>query len=177
MMKHPYWLFLPALLWLGVTQAQTCNSAIPETTPTADFILQNGGAEVLHTATGLIWKRCLETQIYDSATQSCSDGSPLGTHLWSQALGETDGTWRLPNIKELKSIVERSCHSPTINLTIFPNQKTKRVWSSSPYAYGYSSAGPLKKKGAWVVDFNTGRDFYKEDRDRKHYVRLVRDSQ
>ncbi len=44
--------------------------------------------------------------------------------------GFTD--WRLPNIKELISLVEHQCASPAINETIFPDTPpTAEVFSSS----------------------------------------------
>ncbi len=145
-MKNTHWLLLPALLGLGVAQAQTCKSAISQTTPDADFILQNGGTEALHKTTGLIWKRCLEGLSYDSATQNCTGSATSFT--WQAAMQQADSTWRVPNIKELASIVEQSCHNLSINRTIFPNWFSPYVWSSSVDADNSNEA--------WGVDFDNG---------------------
>ena len=60
--------------------------------------------------------------------------------------------WRLPNIKELSSIVELSCYQPAINLTAFPNTPAGNYWSSSPASYSVSMA--------WSVNFVNGNATY-----------------
>lgn len=56
--------------------------------------------------------------------------------------------WRLPNIKELNSIIDMSSASSivTIDPVLFPNTKNAGYWSS--YAPSLSNA--------WVVYFPTG---------------------
>jgi len=79
----------------------------------------------------------------------------------------TDG--RLPNIKELASIVELACYDPALNATIFKTAPLSFVWSASPYADFSGSA--------WGVYFNDGSD-YNDYRDYYgNYVRLVRSGQ
>ena len=140
----------------GVMQAEACtrNLAIPETTPTSDFVLSADGT-ARHVPTGLIWKRCAEGQAWESG--GCS-GSPEEFN-WQSALQQSNtvntsggfagqSDWRLPDIKELQSIVEQQCYGPALNPVVFPNQSTSTFWSSSPSAYG--------SDGAWVVNFNNG---------------------
>ncbi len=110
----------------NVFAQQTCNSAIPFSTPDSQ-LTDNGNGTITDTATGLMWKKCLE----GISGQQCDSGSVL-TFTWQGALerpgvvnggggfaGQTD--WRLPNIKELRSIVEEKCYQPAINLNRFPN--------------------------------------------------------
>ncbi|MFA5158823.1 MAG: DUF1566 domain-containing protein [Patescibacteria group bacterium] len=56
--------------------------------------------------------------------------------------------WRLPNLKELVSIVNYGAVNPSINTTAFPNTKSDYYWSSTTYA-GFTGF-------AWIVSFNDG---------------------
>lgn len=56
--------------------------------------------------------------------------------------------WRLPNVKKLRSIVDNTCYSPTIDLRVFPGTESNYCWSSSPHAY-FSDY-------AWGVGFYDG---------------------
>lgn len=154
-------------------QAQTCNANMPASTPDSQ-LTDNGNGTVTDTKTGLMWKKCMEGVSGDN----CDSGS-AGSFTWQTALqqpgvvntgggfaGQTD--WRLPNIKELRSIVEEKCVDPSINLTRFPNTPSSVVWSGSPSAYGSDYA--------WYVNFGNG---YSSIYNRYHYfqVRLVRGGQ
>ncbi|MDM8544945.1 DUF1566 domain-containing protein [Candidatus Venteria ishoeyi] len=144
--------------------AQTCNPDIQASTPDARFT-HNGDGTVTDQQTGLIWKRCLEGQ----SGADCMTGTPE-SFTWQQALqrGASQSPWRLPNIKELASIVELHCYDPAINLTMFPNDPGGYVWSGSPYA--------AHANLAWYVDFDSGHasGYY---RGYSRHVRLVRDGQ
>ncbi len=149
--------------------SQTCNEAIVATTPAARFTLN--GALATDQRTGLTWARCPLGQNWDGA--GCTDLPE--EYTWQEALqhsasadtaGFTD--WRLPNIKELASIVELACVGPAINLAIFPDTPSWSFWSASPYA-GDSN-------GAWYVYFNDGGDYW-SDKSNYLHVRLVRGGQ
>jgi hypothetical protein len=118
-----------------------------------------------------MWKRCVE----GLSGADCSSGTEI-MHNWQQALQLADGhsfggysDWRLPNIKELASIVQLSCYDPAINLNVFPNDPDSYlypfVWSGSPYGGSSSSA--------WSVGFNDG-DEQPRLRSGSNRVRLVR---
>lgn len=118
------------------------NFNLPESTPTADFI-DHGDGTVTHRKTGLMWKRCVEPQTWSGG--ACT-GSTLGytwqaalTHSTNNAtLGHTD--WRLPNRKELRSIVEYCGSDPAINQTIFPSAVAEDFWTSTN---AYNSAASV----------------------------------
>ena len=66
-----------------------------------------------------------------------------------KALSEAHDGWRVPNIKELHSIVEVSCRSPAINETIFPDAESDYFWTASPY---------INNAQTWSVSFTDGND-------------------
>ena len=141
----------------------TCNPLIPETTPTSRFVnLLNG--TVLDTRTGLQWERCPFNYIFDdngTPTDMSDDTCTIiGTALtsWGEALsdqtlyaGETD--WRIPNVKELDSIIEKGCTLPAINEVVFPDTPIGSVfWTSS-----HETNNGVDFSYVWLVDFSTGR--------------------
>jgi len=151
------------LLLLGCVQSAF---ATP-TTPTGDFI-DNQDGTVTHKTTGLTWMRCALGQTWTGST--CSGTASTYTYDQAVALkhsfsGHSD--WRLPNIAELQTIVERENINPAINNKVFPNTPNNAFWSSSPYVVSSSFA--------WSVYFSNGDISY----DFLHYesVRLVRASQ
>ncbi len=146
------------LLLLGCVQAAF---AAP-TTPTGAFI-DNRDGTVTHKTTGLTWMRCALGQKWTGST--CSGTANTYTYEQAAALkkrsfaGHSD--WRVPNIAELQTIVERE----NINNTIFPNTPNNWFWSSSPYI-GFPTV-------AWLVFFSNG-NVYGGGRSNSFYVRLVR---
>ena len=165
---------LAAALSIGLfvphTYAVTCQAGIAASNPDSAYT-DNGNGTVTHIPTGLTWKRCQEGQIWSSGT--CTGTATKAN--WSQALtqaatsnyaGQTD--WRLPNVKELRSLVEECRMRPSINDTIFPNTPGYDVWSGSPYA---SYAGY-----AWYVNFNHGGSS-QYFRNLSFGIRLVRNAQ
>jgi hypothetical protein len=106
---------------------------------------------VFDTQTNLTWKRCAEGQTYRS-------GQCEGTALkwgWDESVakfGVEGGGWRLPNIDELTSIVEKRCQTPAVNLQVFHNTSPDWFWSGSLYA--------TVSANAWVVYFDSGYASY-----------------
>jgi Protein of unknown function (DUF1566) len=162
-----------------LASAQTCQTqTITYTTPTARFTSFNNGT-VLDKYTGLMWKKCSEGQLWNAVSHTCN--LVAARYTWQQALqrvqkqNTTTGfakykDWRVPNIKELRTLVEEQCTSPAINLSVFPFIKPDAVfWSSSPNAYNGD--------GAWGVDFGFGSANWYYLKDFSYQVRLVRSGQ
>lgn len=165
------------LFIINTGYAQTCaRTSLVEKTPTERFIQDDASGTVYDTATALTWMRCSIGQQWDSENQQCTGAAQ--SHTWRSALqyvrslNQGDGyasqhDWRVPNIKELGSIVETQCYGPAINLEIFPNTQSYFYWSST-YASNFTP-------NIHYIDFDRGH----HDKDRRAtdsgYVRLVRD--
>jgi len=148
--------------------AQTCNPNIPLTKPDSRYAFNSAGDEVTDTVTGLIWKRCAEGMVWSGGT--CAGTATPFT--WYGALAQTaffsDYTgvaWRMPNLKELESLVETACYDMAINQTAFPATQ-RYAWSASPYVAGID--------GAWAAYFYNGYDYWSVKSSAKFWLRLVR---
>jgi len=185
-------LLTPAVLASSLTD---CSDAIPGNA-TNRYVDQNDGT-VQDRITGLIWQRCEFGTTWNASTYSC-DGSP--TYLnWVDALNQivtfnSDELaagraydWRMPNIKELSSIVNLQCAYMAIDNNAFPNAGTT-YWTSTPYVSStvefvqYADAnktiisGYNDENGAWSVNFATGREQGDAIYSTTLLVRLVRGS-
>lgn len=93
--------------------------------------------EVLDRATGLVWQRCVVGQTLVGG--SCS--GTASTLDWSAGLeaarakaAATGLAWRLPNIKELGSLMDLRVHGPALDREAFPWPAALGLWSSTPAA-------------------------------------------
>jgi len=114
----------------------------------ARYSFSTDGSEVTDAQTGLIWRRCSEGQTWDLATTTCTGTVTTYTHEGALTQAKTQAGWRLPNVKELSSLVDKSRVSPSIDMTAFPGTPSNYFWSSSPYAGNASYA--------WFVYFYYG---------------------
>ncbi len=134
-----------------------------------NYVISDDKQEVLDTQTGLIWRRCVEGMTWNGTT--CV-GEPFGGMLQEsleRAANQarlTGKAWRLPNIKELSSLVDTTQPKLAIDSTIFPATPNDQVWSSSSYA--------VDAFFGWVVHFYYGSNYYTYLED-TGMVRLVRD--
>ena len=154
----------------GLTVAQTCNTRIIADAPDSRYTT-NADGTVLDNKTALTWMRCALGHTWSNGTCTGS----VKKYSWKNALQAADSAvfaantdWRLPNQKELQSLVENRCYSPAINLTVFPNTTNDWFWSSSPNAFNAD--------GAWIVHFGYGAG-YGVNKNGGHAVRLVRGGQ
>ena len=128
------------------------NTSIAISTPTSAFNILGDGT-VLAPATKLMWMRCLVGQ---TLSNNVCTGTP-SILVWANALnaakaqtfaGHSD--WRIPNVKELMSIMEDRCYSPSLNADLFPISLLYLAWTSTPSALDL--AGEFDN--AWSIDGN-----------------------
>ena len=111
--------------------------------------------------------------VKDSVTNLEWQDDAIGDRMkWREAIDDCKGfelgnynDWRLPNINELKSIIDRSRYNPAI-VSIFEHTSTDNYWSSTTNKYSYDYA--------WNVFFFAGY-VYGSPKDDDKYVRCVRD--
>jgi hypothetical protein len=74
--------------------------------------------------------------------------------------------WRLPDVKELRSIVDNTRYNPAIDPIYFPGTESAGYWPSSTYA-------PDTTIG-WYLDFRGGAVDYGHEKPSAYHVRCVR---
>ncbi len=171
-------LFFLLILSCAVAAA-VCNDTIPKTAPDSAFSVDNG--LVTDNRTGLMWRQCSEGQ----SGVDCSEGDRDSSFFtWQEALehvksvnsnsGDGYSDWRLPNKKELETIIENSCVAPSINenfFYMFPSRSfyaDARYWTSTTLADDPQSA--------WVALFQYGA-ILPAKKSGKFFIRLVRGGQ
>jgi len=137
------------------------------------FITLNSSADinserkmtVMDSFTALRWTKCsmLDNNEVDSSVE-CSGNHKK--YSWENSLTACESlnfagitNWRLPNIKELQSIVAyETSHAPRIDSDLFPNTADYYYWSST--SYNNTAGHPL----AWSINFLYGETHigYKE---------------
>ena len=137
--------------------------------PTPRFT-DNLNGTVTDNATGLIWLQntdCPPPQTWNSAITSVNNLAHGACNLSDNS---TAGQWRLPNVKELQSLIDYGRSFPALPADhLFTGNNVSTVcWSSTTYAY-YPDY-------AWYVDFYNGYvDYF--DKNGHSYVRCVRGGQ
>lgn len=111
------------------------------------------GTEVKDTKTGLIWARCSIGQDWDGA--NCVGTAEPMHHEQALAYARGQADWRLPDVKELSSLVDRGCKAPAIDTKVFPNTPGTLYWTTTPMTGNVSKV--------WVVEFNSGRTTYEKE--------------
>ena len=133
------------------------------------YTVYNGGVETssytVDNVTGLMW-------VTNPNDLSGGQYVSSGTYTWENALTQCESLgyatytdWRLPNNKEIQSIVDYSRQSPSINTTYFLNTQSTFYWSSTTYM-------PITAN-AWAMYFIDG-NMNNTGKTGNYYVRCVR---
>lgn len=133
-----------SLLWAG------CAVTGETTTPAAAFTNNRNGT-VTDNRTNLTWKLCLQGYTYQAG--KCVDASATTNYAFRAALAHTQdlningfaghSDWRIPNVKEVTSIIDFFCEKPALNDKVFSTEQfsgagpiwTSTVWMDSQNAY------------------------------------------
>lgn len=120
--------------------------------------IDNYDGTVSETSTNLVWQQeSAGPMTWEAAIQYCEQ-LELGGH--------TD--WRLPNINELIFLCDFETHSPSIEISVFPDTYSEYYWSST--------ASTITPNRSRAVFFNQG-DVRANATTQLHYVRAVRNAQ
>ena len=120
----------------------------------------HGDGTVTDLRTGLMWQKHLSNSpsggIWVDALNACEDSAHAGYD-----------DWRLPNIRELESLVDasRALASPAVDTDVFPYTQKWYYWSSTTYVGNTSEA--------WSIEFRYG-DVGNRGKEIGGYVRCVR---
>lgn len=121
----------------------------------ASELVDNGNGTVTDQRTGLTWCQQETSEMtWEEALAFCENYSFANYN-----------DWRLPNIKELRSISNDQLSKPSVSTTSFPNALANSYWSSTTEVR-HADQG-------WLVNFENGLVSH-EAKTIKHYVRCVR---
>jgi len=116
----------------------------------------HGDGTVTDNVTGLMWQ-----QDEDTAGRNWE-----GALAYCETLDLADHRdWRLPDAKEMFSIVDNERYDPAIDITYFPSMVSSYFFSSSTYAYD--------PQYVLIIEFGEGR-FFDMGKLSHYYVRCVR---
>lgn len=151
-----------ALLSTSVA-AQTCIDNAPEIHSPGSLVDRKDGT-ILDINTGLLWSKCTVGEVFEAEENSCS-GQPNNYPTWQDALkavshseintvaGITD--FRIPNIKELMSIVDYRCVSPSIDNSIFISTLNAPYWTNTPDIHNVND---MSGYDGLLIDFKDGQE-------------------
>ncbi len=125
--------------------------------PTPRFT-DDGNGTVRDNLTGLIWLRNADCFGAVTWTQALTDANTLHTGTCDLTDGSVAGAWRLPNVKELQSLIDFGFRDPALSNAAgtaqwtqgdaFVNVQSERYWSSTTLA--------VFTGNAWLVDLVEG---------------------
>ena len=101
-------------------------------------VLKLDDGSILDIGTGLTWQPCAHGQSYSEASGCVGEPTSLGWQQTAQAVASLNQSqrhnWRLPNAKELLSLLAPASNS--IDANILPQAPRANYWSSTPSGDG-----------------------------------------
>jgi hypothetical protein len=149
-----------ALAFLGGPVWAACSPS-PDRKQTDQYVITGG--TVYDKKSDLTWARCSVGQHWQEGA-GCVGTIEMLT--WAQALKQGAEGWRVPTVKELETLIARTCSKPALDENVFQGIASDKLayWSGTEVgSYG----------GAWAVSFVVGTTGYDAQANRLP-VRLVR---
>ena len=143
------------------------------------FVDNNNGT-VTDKQTGLIWLKDGQCPAFDSGdtgtnqrpwAEAIAAANKLASGYCGLNDGSKAGDWRLPNVNELNSLLDRGHINPTLPLNC-PLAAT-----TASYYYWSSTTCESNVGHAWYVGFGHGEVYFSDDKSGSYYVRCVRGGQ
>ena len=154
--------------WSG--QLRLVRGAVAGASPRYAF--SANGAEVVDRRTGLTWRRCLEGMTWSGGT--CTGTARIFTHEAALAHAQAQSGWRVPNIKELGSIMDRSQVRGYDSSTFPSTPDYGKSWSSTPVIWPDAPDGPPSGFAVWLAKFKWGVVDHDSDGRHSSMLRLVK---
>ena len=109
----------------------------------------NGNGTITDNLTGLIWLHNANCFGLRSWAQALSDANGLASSSCGLNDGSVTGDWRLPNLNELTSLLDRGTFAPALSGNPFTDLQfqVSFYWSSTTYA---------DRNYAWIMNFFDG---------------------
>ncbi len=118
------------------------------------------------------WLKCSTGQQWSDDKKSCL-GNPVKLDYKAieeaniQLNEQIDGNWRLPDRKELESLICKNCEGVKIDTKLFPNTPAEPFWTSQRNWWS--------PKFFWSVNFFTGHSYGRFVPEKELFVRFVKD--
>jgi hypothetical protein len=118
--------------------------------PLAPQFTDNGNGTISDSTSGRVWQKCTRGQTAPTCSGSVTQTTWANSITYCEGLtlgGRSD--WRLPNINELRSIVDYTQSvPPLLSQTFFPSTLNNSYWSSTTYVQYTSSS--------YFINFSNG---------------------